>query len=116
MSSFHRTTSLASLTLRTRLLAIEVSYKYTQAEARVVFDVAGLRLVQQWTDSRQLHSLYLLEKTPFFFPSSAALLKTPSPIAANPYGVPSIAEWETMWKCWDAMTVSWSRFRGLGRH
>lgn len=89
------------------MLHIEFSYKYTQAEAREVFNGAGLRLIQRWTDSRRLHSIYLLEKPAFFFPSLAASheISLKQDTRVNPYGLPSLDEWEQMWKCWDSVTV-----------
>lgn len=85
------------------MVRIEVSYKYTQVEALALFDAAGLRLVQQWTDSRRLHSIYLVEKPALHFPLHASLAVAP---AVNPYGLPSLQDWETMWTFWDTVTVS----------
>ncbi|KAK4702985.1 L-histidine Nalpha-methyltransferase / hercynylcysteine S-oxide synthase, partial [Phenoliferia sp. Uapishka_3] len=87
---------------KNEMVRIEVSYKYTQLEALALFDAAGLRLVQQWTDSRRLHSIYLIEKPAFHFPLHASLGVAP---AINPYGLPSLHEWETMWKTWDTITL-----------
>ncbi|KAI5481354.1 hypothetical protein MNV49_004976 [Pseudohyphozyma bogoriensis] len=84
------------------MVAIEVSYKYSQVEALALFNRAGLRLVQQWTDSRRLHSIYLLEKPDFHFPLTRTLGTDAS---VNPYGAPSMEEWETMWKYWDNLTL-----------
>jgi hypothetical protein len=89
-----------------RLIAIEVSYKFTQIEAQAVFDAAGLRLVQQWSDSRSLHSIYLLEKSTFNFESCLPLVEIPKEVTKNPLGLPSLDEWEMLWKTWDAVTVS----------
>lgn len=94
-------------------LAIEVSYKYTQAEARAMFHAAGFRLVQQWSDQRRLHSIYLLEQPAVMFKSnSPALEAIGMDVPENPYGVPSLAEWKQMWKTWDMLTV---RARGTAR-
>ncbi|GAA6013912.1 hypothetical protein JCM11491_000470 [Sporobolomyces phaffii] len=89
------------------LLQIEVSYKYTGAEALSLFHLAGLRLVQTWTDSSHRHSLYLVERPTVFFPSSQALkyLGASQPAKAkNDFGVPSLAEWETMFRAWNWLT------------
>lgn len=82
------------------MVRIEVSYKYTQLEAQELFDAAGLRLVQRWTDSRNLHSIYIVERPSFHFPLHHSLAPQ-----TNPYGLPSLKEWETMWVCWDTITV-----------
>lgn len=64
-------------------------------------------MIQQWTDSRRLHSLYLIEKPSFYFPLVQEItLSTPPKVKHNTYGVPSLAEWEQMWKYWDTLTVS----------
>ncbi|KAM0756260.1 hypothetical protein T439DRAFT_308725 [Meredithblackwellia eburnea MCA 4105] len=90
-----------SVTLqKDEMVRIEVSYKYTHFEAQSLFDAAGLRLVQRWSDSRQLHSIYVVEKPKFYFP-----LRSSIPAGTNPYGLPSLEEWETMWKCWDSITL-----------
>lgn len=87
---------------------MEVSYKYTQPEARALFHAAGFRLVQRWSDSQRRHTVYLLEQPAVLFPSNSPLLKelgVQQP--ANPYGVPSLDEWAQMWKTWDILTVSY---------
>ncbi|KAL8286340.1 hypothetical protein RQP46_004828 [Phenoliferia psychrophenolica] len=86
---------------KNEMVRIEVSYKYTHVEALALFNAAGLRLVQQWQDSRRLHSIYLIEKPAFHFPLHASLTVAP---AVNPYGLPTLQDWETMWKCWDTIT------------
>ncbi|GAA6017455.1 hypothetical protein JCM10207_008231 [Rhodosporidiobolus poonsookiae] len=95
------------------LLQIEVSYKYTYAEALALFHLAGLRLMQQWTDSSAAHSLYLVEKPRLWFPSpwkSAAKMlgiedSQPDKRDENIYSVPSLQEWEEMWKAWDGLML-----------
>ncbi|GAA5944797.1 uncharacterized protein JCM15063_001669 [Sporobolomyces koalae] len=86
------------------LLQIEVSYKYTRAEALALFHLAGLRLVQTWTDSSHRHSLYLVEKPQTFFPSlSAAKYLGIESVSSckNQYSAPSLADWEEMFKAWN---------------
>ncbi|GAA6059119.1 hypothetical protein JCM10212_003866 [Sporobolomyces blumeae] len=104
----------ASVTIeKGELLQIEVSYKYTPSEALALFHLSGLRLIQQWTDSSHRHSLYLVEKPGMFFPSQAAehvLLgdeaveqqeKEAKKDKTNPYGLPSMNDWEEMFRAWD---------------
>ena len=94
-----------------RLLAIEVSYKYLFSEAVALFHLAGFRLVQHWTDSSRSHYLYLVEKPRMWFPatktSSAQMLgiELDEDERVNDYGVPSLSEWEGMWKAWDGLMV-----------
>ncbi|GAA5920253.1 hypothetical protein JCM1841_000446 [Sporobolomyces salmonicolor] len=89
---------------RGELLQIEVSYKYTPAEAMALFHLAGLRLIQQWTDSSHRHSLYLVEKPSVWFPSPSAskvLGLEKEGRGKNVYGVPSLEDWEELWRAWD---------------
>jgi hypothetical protein len=96
-----------------RLLNIEFSYKYTYAEALALFHLSGLRLIQHWTDSSSSHSLYLVEKPRMWFPSSygsaARMLgievEDKEKSEENEYSVPSMEEWEGMWKAWDGLMV-----------
>ncbi|GAA5912968.1 uncharacterized protein JCM6883_006273 [Sporobolomyces salmoneus] len=85
------------------LLQIEVSYKYTPAEALALFHLSGFRMIQQWSDSSNRHSLYLVERPSVFFPSTTASksLGVPQDEKASPYGVPSLEDWETMFRAWD---------------
>ncbi|GAA5868052.1 hypothetical protein JCM8547_000789 [Rhodosporidiobolus lusitaniae] len=95
------------------LLQIEVSYKYLFSEALALFHLAGLRLVQHWTDSSNSHMLYLVEKPRMWFPlswkSAAKMLgiedSQPEKRDENPNGLPSLEEWEVMWKAWDGLMV-----------
>ena len=53
-------------------------------------------------DRTSRYSLWLLERPPFIFP----LLKSPDAVSSsNPFSVPSLAEWETMWSTWDVVTM-----------
>ena len=79
-------------------------------------------MVQQWSDSRRLHTIYLLERTPFFFGNVNPRFRLTEEEeemkkvemekekeeggGGNSYGLPGLEEWETSWKCWDAVTVS----------
>ncbi|KZT44446.1 hypothetical protein SISSUDRAFT_1038961 [Sistotremastrum suecicum HHB10207 ss-3] len=84
------------------LIHVEYSYKYSVDDALQLFQDADLRPVQRWTDSRKLYSLWLLERPPFQFP----LLKVPSTTPdTNPFGAPTLSDWEEMWKAWDLITL-----------
>lgn len=94
-----------------RLLNIEVSYKYTYAEAVALFHLAGFRLVQHWTDSSRSHYVYLVEKPRMWFPATKASaakmlgLDVPEAEQENDYGVPTLQKWEEMWRAWDGLMV-----------
>lgn len=85
------------------LIAIERSYKYTPLEALRLFSSAGLRLVQRWTDDDNAttgnYNLYLLEKAPFHFPSTLETLEGEE--KRNPFGLPTLGEWDRLWAAWD---------------
>lgn len=67
-----------------------------------MFTNANLRPIQRWTDPASRYSLWLLERPPFIFP----LLKSPGGVApSNPFSVPSLPEWETIWSTWDVITM-----------
>ncbi|GAA5881500.1 hypothetical protein JCM3774_000137 [Rhodotorula dairenensis] len=93
------------------LLNIEVSYKYTYAEAMALFHLAGFRLVQHWTDSSRSHYLYLVEKPRMWFPankqSAAKMLgiEVAEDEKENDYAVPSLEKWEEMWRAWDGLML-----------
>lgn len=88
---------------------MEVSYKYTHAEALTLFHASGFRLIQQWSDSQSLHTVYLLEQPAVLFPSNSPIMKEVGvEVPSNPYGLPSMEEWEQMWTTWDMLTVSLS--------
>lgn len=90
------------------LIRIERSYKYTVHEALQLFDAAGLRVVQKWNDPDQdnAYYLYLVEKPSFSFRSTVALIEK----GENPFGVPTLADWDKLWKAWDCV-VSQSDIR-----
>lgn len=92
--------------LSPRLVHIEISTKYTQPEALALFHASGFRLVQQWKDKRNLHTVYLIEQPPVAFSSFSPMLKQfDVKLPENPYGLPTMEEWDTMWKAWDMLTV-----------
>ncbi|ORY81537.1 C-type lectin protein [Protomyces lactucae-debilis] len=77
------------------LIRIERSYKYSNLEALALFDRSELNVAAQWKDSRDLYSLYLLTTPPAYLSRQADTLKP----------VPSLAEWEQLWKLWDTITL-----------
>lgn len=86
---------------KNELVAIERSYKYTDLEALRLFSSAGLRLVQKWSDDQVTgtYHLYLLEKSPFHFPSTLESIEK----GENPFGLPSLEEWDRLWAAWDCV-------------
>lgn len=84
------------------LIRIERSYKYTPREAASMLAAAGLRVVQKWTDdekSGEGYAMYLAEKPAFHFPSSVDALDG----GENPFGLPSLKEWDRLWAAWDCV-------------
>lgn len=67
--------------------------------------------MQHWTDSSRSHYLYLVEKPRMWFPSTKASaakmlgIELDEADKVNDYGVPSLTEWEDMWKAWDGLMV-----------
>lgn len=102
------------------LIYVEQSIKYSSREAHETFDRAGLRVVQSWQDDLERYDLWLLEKPPFYFPSTDSRLLASSSSRNNDSnsnsssiqasainrGVPSLAEWDEMWKAWDTVALT----------
>ncbi|EJT98740.1 hypothetical protein DACRYDRAFT_57088 [Dacryopinax primogenitus] len=95
---------------------IEYSYKYSSADVATLFSAANLRIIESYhspnlnTETGQpLYTLYLLERPAFHFP----LLPTLHPSADSQAlfkrvptgGVPTLDEWNELWKAWDIATV-----------
>jgi hypothetical protein len=67
-----------------------------------LFTDANLRPIQRWVDPTSNHSLWLLERPAVLFP----LLESPDGVTStNPFSVPSVASWETLWSIWDTITL-----------
>ena len=64
-----------------------------------MFSEANLRPIHRWTDAEDRYSLWLLERPPFDMP----LLKDPIPSTA--FNIPTLEEWDAMWKAWDLITL-----------
>lgn len=102
------------------MINVEYSYKWSSEEVNVFFvlrvsslcegdcsdtccvlhlqvnelvETAGFYNVGKWSDPKDMYDLHLFQKPPFFFPKHAAT--TP---------VPTLAEWEELWKAWDFIT------------
>jgi len=83
------------------LLLIERSYKYNNAEIERLFDEAGLRLVNRWHHKEHDYTLNLVEKPAFYFPSTQLI----SNQGSNPFGLPSLEDWNKLWKAFDCVTL-----------
>ena len=65
-----------------------------------MFTASELRPVKRWMDKEGQYSLWLLERPAFTFPPVKA--PTPTSIA---HGVPTLSDFQTMWKAWDTITL-----------
>ncbi|KAF2129679.1 hypothetical protein P153DRAFT_367046 [Dothidotthia symphoricarpi CBS 119687] len=75
---------------------IEESYKYSREEISQLWEGARLAESSVWANSKGDYGLHLVSKPAVFFPTK------PEEYATRP--VPSISEWEELWKAWDAVT------------
>ena len=77
-------------------------HQFSEQDAFTLFTDANLRPIQRWADPTSNHSLWLLERPTVLFP----LLKSPDGVTSmNPFSVPSVASWETLWSLWDTITM-----------
>jgi tRNA-specific adenosine deaminase 2 len=121
------------------LIHVESSYKYNEREALDIFDYAGLRILNQWTDKDDRYDIYLVERPLFHFCSTRLLTGSRhdigqglSPAQANgkrgsweydsdagagsnsikepllhaSWGLPSLKDWDELWKAWDCVTLT----------
>lgn len=77
-----------------------------------MFTEANLRPIQRWTDHESQYSLWLLERPPFAFPllssptiATSAGEGAPCSLASTPFGVPTLEDWEKLWRAWDFVTL-----------
>ncbi|KZT50868.1 hypothetical protein CALCODRAFT_443939 [Calocera cornea HHB12733] len=98
---------------------IEYSYKYSTSDVATLFSAANLRVIESYPSPNRnsetgepLYTLYLLERPAFHFP----LLPTLEPLVSTDDesgllkrvpagGVPTLDEWNELWKAWDCVTV-----------
>ncbi|PWN49665.1 hypothetical protein IE53DRAFT_317214 [Violaceomyces palustris] len=113
------------------LLHMECSYKYSEREALDIFDYAGLRVIQKWTDKASRYDVWLVERPQFHFSNSkpstfvsegprvhaeGADRRTDDGWAnsgvdhraqvAPRMGLPSLDDWDNLWKAWDTVTLT----------
>lgn len=81
------------------------------------FGRTGLRRIVDWTDASSAWTFHILEKPSISFPplsipssaktiSFATSLQMLTHTLANPFGVPTLAEWRGLWAAWDLVTLS----------
>ncbi|KAI9573653.1 hypothetical protein HD554DRAFT_2266016, partial [Boletus coccyginus] len=87
------------------LIKIEMSLKYSERDAYVLFTDAGLRPIQRWRDSTSRYSLWLLERPSFAFPLLPSPTAPTEEIIGKVFGIPSMRDWQDMWKAWDFVTL-----------
>ncbi|KAJ4323572.1 hypothetical protein N0V94_001765 [Neodidymelliopsis sp. IMI 364377] len=75
---------------------IEESYKYSRKEILKLWEGAGLAENTVWPNSKGDYGLHFVSKPAVLFPTK------PDVYAAQP--VPSLSEWQELWKAWDAVT------------
>ncbi|UZJ57003.1 hypothetical protein CBS101457_006323 [Exobasidium rhododendri] len=121
------------------LIHVESSYKYNEREALDIFDFAGLRVLNRWTDDEDRYDVWLVERPPFHFTSSRLMTGSRQDIGAGlsvaeanemrgswefdsdggagsnamkeptvqvSWGLPSLADWEELWKAWNTVTLT----------
>ncbi|KAG9315838.1 histidine-specific methyltransferase [Chiua virens] len=91
--------------LKDELIKIETSFKYSDRDAYTLFTDTNLRPIRRWTDSTSRYSLWLLERPPFSFPLLTSPTISTKEIVGETFGIPSIQDWQGMWKAWDFVTL-----------
>ncbi|POW19153.1 hypothetical protein PSHT_04954 [Puccinia striiformis] len=94
------------------LLMIERSYKFSPDDVYRLFDQAGLRVIQKWSDSPDpvapTHTLYLVERAPFHFVRSVpwpSVVDDPLSSAELPaIHKEETSNWELLLQVWDTMS------------
>lgn len=86
------------------LVHIEWSHKYSEAEALAMFDAADLRVKDKWKAPGSDYHLWLLERPDVRFPR---MKEVAAARGDNwPPAVPTWAEWQSLWKLWDHITLN----------
>ncbi|TKY90429.1 hypothetical protein EX895_000427 [Sporisorium graminicola] len=118
------------------LIHMESSYKFGERETLNLFDYAGLRVVQRWSDKSDRYDIWLVEKPFFHFSNSAADAalsevkqtevksayqdEAPTKVdngwagsdldelaqKASLLGLPSLHDWRTHWDAWNCVTLT----------
>lgn len=111
------------------LIHMEASYKFGERETLNLFDYAGLRVIQRWSDKTDRYDIWLVEKPCFHFSNSAAdptLAETTSERQASAkidngwggsdldeaaqraplLGLPNLDDWRTVWDAWNCVTLT----------
>ncbi|KAJ3150315.1 hypothetical protein HK101_001965 [Irineochytrium annulatum] len=82
------------------LINIEYSVKYSPREVAELVDQAGLHTPGKWTDRSGRYDVHVFVKAPF-----ALSFYGEDGKKEEFKGVPSLAEFEEMWKAWDVITT-----------
>lgn len=118
------------------LIHMEASYKFSERETLNLFDYAGLRVVQRWSDKTDRYDIWLVEKPSFHFSNSgvdheSTLATQTAPVQTNEgqcatkiddgwagsrldekaqkaalLGLPSLPDWNTVWDAWNCVTLT----------
>ncbi|PWZ01904.1 hypothetical protein BCV70DRAFT_53228 [Testicularia cyperi] len=118
------------------LIHMEASYKFSERETLNLFDFAGLRVVQRWSDSSDRYDVWLVEKPAFHFSNSGVQAKIPAldladadPNGEQPssqkiddgwgesgvderaqrapmMGLPTLSDWQMVWDAWNCVTLT----------
>lgn len=94
-----RLVSLSAMSCMLYLIAPQSSH----ADSLNVFCEAGLRSVVALTSTTLI--LYILERPPLTFPTLVSTPATTLNPTANPYSIPSLAEFERVWAIWDLISL-----------
>ncbi|KAF2754585.1 hypothetical protein EJ05DRAFT_479553 [Pseudovirgaria hyperparasitica] len=77
-------------------IRIEESHKYSASETEKLWQGTGFLESAQWRNGAGFYGLHLVSKPRVFFPMD------PETYAARP--VPTLREWDELWKMWDLVT------------
>ncbi|SPO19840.1 related to TAD2 - tRNA-specific adenosine deaminase 2 [Ustilago trichophora] len=116
------------------LIHMEASYKFGERETLNLFDYAGLRVVQRWSDKTDRYDIWLVEKPSFHFSNSGVdVVSLASKVSSEAsqaqgatkiddgwggsnldemaqkaalLGLPSLRDWKTVWDAWNCVTLT----------